>query len=130
MEKTLKRILYIEDEEDIREIAKISLEDLGGFEVKYCASGHEAISVAEAFHPDLFLLDVMMPNLDGPATLKELKKINSLRNIPAIFMTAKIRESEVGDYLSCGAIGVIAKPFNPMTLSDSIRIFWNKWYEK
>lgn len=123
---TLKKILYVEDEDDISEIAKISLEDIGGFQVKYCASGKEALTVAEAFQPDLILLDVMMPGLDGPSTLKELRKISSLEHTPTIFMTAKIQPSEVEHYKSIGAIDVISKPFDPMTLASAIKSSWEK----
>ena len=124
MDKELKKILYVEDEADIREIAKISLEELGGFTVKYCSSGKEALDVAESFAPDLFLLDVMMPVLDGPATLKELRKIDSLKDVPAIFMTAKVQGSEIEQYKKIGAIEIISKPFDPMILADLIKSSW------
>jgi CheY-like chemotaxis protein len=129
-ENNLSRILYVEDEEDIRSIAEISLEDIGGFSVKYCASGKEALEVAESFNPDLFLLDVMMPGMDGPTTLVELRKKTRLANVPAIFMTAKIQEHEVAEYKQLKVLAVIAKPFDPMMLPTTIKQAWAKYYEK
>lgn len=130
MTKKLSKILYIEDEKDIREIAKISLEDIGGYTVKYCSSGAEAIEAAETFQPDLILLDVMMPNMDGPSTLKNLRNLKIIKYIPAIFMTAKVQDTEVMEYKNIGAIAVIAKPFDPMTLSEQIQNAWNKLYDQ
>ncbi len=126
MTSELKKILYVEDEEDIRSIAKISLEDIGGFTVKFCSSGNEAIAEAEAFKPDLLILDVMMPGLDGPETLQELRKLPTIKNVPAFFMTARIQESEIAQYKRMGASEVIPKPFDPMTLANTIRQFWSK----
>jgi two-component system OmpR family response regulator len=124
MKTELKRILYVEDEEDIRSIAKISLEDIGGFTVKFCDSGRVAIAEAEAFKPDLLLLDVMMPGLDGPATLCELRKLPALKNTPVIFMTARMQDSEIAEYKKLGVVDVLPKPFEPMTLADVIRKSW------
>ena len=117
----IKKILYIEDEVDIQTIAKIALEDIGGFKLEVCSSGEEALAKAEAFAPDLILLDVMMPGIDGPQTLEALQKIASLKSIPAIFMTAKVQTQEVQHLKSLGAIEVIAKPFDPMSLAQTIR---------
>lgn len=120
----LKKILYAEDEPDIREIVKIALEIVGGLEVKYCANGKELIEAAQHFTPDLVLLDVMMPEMDGPTTLKELRKIPNYKNVPVIFMTAKIQPSEIDNYKSMGAIDVITKPFDPMKLIDTLKNIW------
>lgn len=122
----LSRILYAEDEADIREIALMALEDIGGFTVQACESGHEALDKAVEFKPDLILLDVMMPNLDGPATLDRLKKMQDLSEVPVIFMTAKVQLHEIEHLKSLGAMDVIPKPFDPMTLSDQIRDVWNQ----
>ncbi|HBI21457.1 MAG TPA: hypothetical protein DDY37_02540 [Legionella sp.] len=124
--KALKTILYAEDEEDIRAIAQIALEDIGGFTVRYCANGHEALDASHDFIPDLLLLDVMMPGIDGPTALRELRKQSQFSDIPAIFMTAKIQSNEIEDYKAVGAICVIAKPFDPMTLADEIQRAWVK----
>ncbi|MGD8483661.1 MAG: response regulator, partial [Thioalkalispiraceae bacterium] len=99
---------------------------VGGFDVSICSSGEEALQSAAQFAPQLLLLDVMMPGMDGPTTLSELHKQDELRDIPAIFMTAKVQPQEIEQLLTYGAIGVVAKPFDPMTLSDTIRKIWNE----
>ena len=121
----LKKILYVEDETDIQAVAKIALENVGGFTLEVCSSGAEALEKAPGFAPDLFLLDVMMPGMDGPATFQALRKLPGLENTPAIFMTAKVQPSEVESYKAMGAMEVIAKPFDPMTLSEQIKAVWN-----
>lgn len=122
--RTLPRILYVEDEPDIQTVAKIALETVGGFEVKVCSSGQEALSAAEDFAPDMILLDVMMPGMDGPSTLEALRKKPSLADTPVAFMTAKVQPAEVEHYKSLGAREVIAKPFDPMTLADQVKAIW------
>lgn len=126
--KKLSTILYVEDEEDIRAIAQIALEDIGGFTVKYCSSGKELLQVINNFVPDLILLDVMLPEMDGPTTLIELRKNPDFKNIPAIFMTAKIQPSELEEYKKMGVLDVIFKPFDPMKLSDDIKQAWVNYY--
>ena len=121
----LKRILYVEDEPDIQAVAKMALEMVGGFTVRICSSGEEALGVAADFAPDLILLDVMMPGMDGPSTLKALRNLPSLAKIPVAFMTAKVQPQEVEQYRSLGARDVIAKPFDPMTLSEQVRAIWS-----
>lgn len=122
--ETLTRILYVEDEPDIQAVAKLALEVVGGFVLEVCSSGKEALEKAEAFAPQLMLLDVMMPGMDGPTTMKKLREISTLENIPTIFMTAKVQPQEVKEYKALGAIEVIAKPFDPMTLSTQINDIW------
>ena len=126
MQEELTKILYVEDEADIQEVAKIALETVGGFTLKVCSSGEEALSQAEAFEPQLFLLDVMMPGMDGPETLAELRKIPSLADVPVIFMTAKVQSNEVDGFKKIGALDVIAKPFDPMSLAEKIRTCWSE----
>lgn len=121
----LKKIMYVEDEKDIQAVAKLALESVGGFEVKICSSGEEALREAPVFKPDLLLLDVMMPGIDGPATLGELRKLDDTANTPAVFMTAKVQPQEVAHFKSLGAIDVIAKPFDPMTLAQTIKEIWS-----
>jgi len=116
--------MYIEDEPDITTIAQIALQEIGGFELKCCSSGYDALKEAPVFKPDLFLIDVMMPSIDGPTTLKELRKIPQFSTTPVIFMTAKAQVSEVNEYISMGAAGVITKPFDPIQLADTIRGIW------
>lgn len=120
----LERILYVEDESDIRAIAKISLETIGGFTVEICASGPEAIQKGPAFNPDIILLDVMMPEMDGPSTLHALRALPGLESVPVVFMTAKVQTHEVNQYLALGAVDVIAKPFDPMSLAEKLRSIW------
>ena len=120
----LQRILYVEDEPDIQAVAKMALEMVGGFVVKICSSGEEALKDGQGFMPDLILLDVMMPNMDGPSTLLALRQQTALSETPVIFMTAKVQPIEVEYYKSIGAKGVIAKPFDPMTLATQVRTIW------
>ncbi len=126
----LKRILYVEDEADIQAVAKMALETVGGFMVKTCDSGKEAIEKAPEFLPDLIILDVMMPHMDGPKTLEELRKIPELNSVPVVFMTAKVQPHEIAKYKKLGAVDVIDKPFDPMTLSDKVKQIWQDFTEK
>jgi CheY-like chemotaxis protein len=124
--RTLQRILYVEDEPDIQAVAKLALEAVGGFEVAVCDSGAEALARAPAFAPDLILLDVMMPGMDGPATLNALRALPQTAHTPVIFMTAKVQKNEIEDYKKLGAIDVIPKPFDPMKLAASVRDIWTR----
>ena len=124
MSKPLARILYVEDEPDIRAIAQMALEAVGGFTVIACASGSEALANAPGAGADLLLLDVMMPGMDGPSTLKALRELPATANTPVIFMTAKVQAAEVAQYRELGAIDVIHKPFDPMELSAQISRIW------
>jgi len=121
----LSRILYIEDEEDIQVVTKIALETVGGFTLLVCGSGAEALNEAPEFRPQLILLDVMMPGMDGPTTLKSLRTLPGLDKTPVVFMTAKVHPSEISNFKQMGALEVIAKPFDPMTLASKIRDIWN-----
>ena len=123
---TLQRILCVEDEADIQAVARMALELVGHFQVGVCSSGEEALREVRAFAPDLVLLDVMMPGMDGPTTLNALRELPGLQDLPVVFMTAKVQPSEVALYRSLGALDVIAKPFDPMTLSDQVRGIWEK----
>lgn len=124
MNNDLKRILYVEDEPDIQAVARLALEALGGFEVEVCGSGQEALEKAPSWLPQLILLDVMMPGMDGPGTLAKLRAIPSLSTIPVIFMTAKAQPSEILAYQAMGALDVIPKPFDPMTLAATVKTIW------
>jgi two-component system OmpR family response regulator len=116
-----KKILYVEDEPDIQAIAKIALETIGGFTVRICSSGREALETIGEFNPDCILLDVMMPGMDGPATLKALRQLPGFATTPVVFMTAKVQPREVAEFKALGALDMIAKPFNPMTLASTLR---------
>jgi two-component system OmpR family response regulator len=126
MAKILKRILYVEDEPNISTIAVTVLEAVGGFTTIACASGRQAIESAPTANADLILLDVMMPEMDGPTTLQALRQIPQTAQTPVIFMTAKVQASEIEHYKSLGALDVIAKPFDPMTLSEQIEAIWKR----
>lgn len=119
---SLSRILLVDDDDNIRTIAELSLED--DFEVDIASSGQEAIDIAMVRPPDLILLDVMMPGLDGKATFGKFKEIPSLAAIPVVFMTAKVLTHEIDFYLELGAAGVISKPFDPMTLAEEVQTIW------
>ena len=121
-----ERVLYVEDDPDIRAVAQMALEIVGGLTLKACGSGAEALQAAEGFRPDLLLLDVMMPGMDGPTTLAGLRQLAPTASTPVIFMTAKVQASEVAYYKSLGALGVIAKPFDPMTLAEQVRQLWEQ----
>jgi two-component system OmpR family response regulator len=123
---TLKRLLFVEDEPDIQIVARLALEAIGGFKVEICNSGREALEKAPTFGPDLILLDVMMPGMDGPTTLGALREQPQTATTPVIFMTAKVQPYEVAEYKRLGALDVIAKPFDPMQLSANITAIWNR----
>jgi two-component system, OmpR family, response regulator len=124
MTKPLNRILYVEDEPDIRMVAQMALQAVGGFTVIACASGQEALDAAPGAGADLLLLDVMMPGMDGPTTLKGLRGLPATATTPVIFMTAKVQAAEVAVYKGLGALEVIPKPFDPMELSTQIQRIW------
>jgi CheY-like chemotaxis protein len=115
------RILHVDDEPDIREVVDISLGLNPEFEVRGCASGGEAIAAAAEWSPRLILLDVIMPGMDGPATLAQLRENPQTAAIPVLFMTARAQTREVEQMISLGAQGVISKPFDPMTLAGVVR---------
>ena len=119
----LRRILFVEDDPDIQVVATMALESLGGFTVLACGSGSEALSRFDEFAPELVLLDVMMPGMDGPATLAALRQLPS-GGVPVVFMTARVQAHEIADYRQMGAVDVIAKPFDPMTLAATVQAIW------
>jgi two-component system OmpR family response regulator len=129
MSEKLSRILYAEDEKDIRAIAQVALEDIGGFTVQYCSNSKEVFEIVKDFAPQLLLLDVMMPGMDGPTILKILRDQYNMTDVPAIFMTAKIQAGEIMQYKEMGIIEVITKPFDPMLLAKNINDVWDKYLE-
>jgi len=114
------RVLFIDDEQDIRTVAEISLADVAGWSVSLAGSGAQGLSLAVASPPDVILLDVMMPGLDGPATMAALGEHAGTRHVPVIFITAKLQNAEIERLMSIGAIGVIHKPFDPIELPGEI----------
>lgn len=115
------KILHVEDDADIREIAQLALGLSGDFEVVQSASGEEALLMVQAFVPDVLLLDVMMPGMTGRQTLERMREMPALEKTPAIFMTARAQNSEVEELRDLGAAEVISKPFDPMSLGDQIK---------
>ena len=115
-----KRVLLVDDEDDIREVARVSLEMVGGFEVVTASCGTEAIEMARQERPDAILLDVMMPDMDGPTTYGKLQDEASLKDIPVVFLTAKVQATDNQQFDEIGVAGVIAKPFDPMKLSEQL----------
>lgn len=126
MEEKLMRIMCVEDESDIQTIVRLSLETLGGFTVDICSSGSEALARVSGFKPQLILLDVMMPGMDGPTTLGKLREIPEFSDTPVVFMTAKVQPSEITGYKAIGAADVIPKPFDPMTLPGQVQEVWER----
>ncbi len=124
----LERILYVEDETDIQAVASLALEGVGGFTLCTCSSGAEAVAAVADFRPDLLLLDVMMPGMDGPATLEAIRALPGTADIPVVFMTARVQAHEVAALNALGAIDVIAKPFDPMTLAEHLRRSWARHF--
>jgi CheY-like chemotaxis protein len=120
---TTIRILHVDDEPDIREVVELSLGLDPAFTMQSCGSGKEALVVAAKWQPDFILLDVMMPAMDGPATLLQLRGNAKTAGIPVIFMTARAQAREVDRFRSLGAVGVIPKPFDSMTLAASVRSY-------
>jgi CheY-like chemotaxis protein len=115
-----RRVVVVDDEADIREIATLSLETVAGWQVVSVSSGLEAVAVVAREQPDAVLLDVMMPGQDGPATLAALRAQESTRAVPVVFLTAKAQVRERAQLQDLGAAGVLAKPFDPMTLGTEI----------
>jgi len=115
------KVLIVDDEADIRRIGELSLQSVGGWQVLLAESGAEGIDTARAHRPDLILMDMMMPEMDGLTTLKQLRKVPELESTPVVFMTAKVQREEISRYLEAGAVGVVHKPFDPMMLPDEIR---------
>ena len=113
-------ILVIDDEQDIRMVSRMSLERVGGWRVLEAESGARGLELAAAEQPDAILLDSMMPEMDGPATIERLKADEATKAIPVVFLTAKLQPSERQRYVDLGAEGVLAKPFDPMTLPDDV----------
>ena len=126
MTKPLNRITYVEDDEDIRAIAELALGSLAGYALDLCENGKVALERMPIFKPDLVLMDVMMPVMDGMETLKSIKGQPELSNVPVIFMTAKVQSHEVEEYKDNGAIDVIIKPFDPVELPARVQAIWDR----
>lgn len=128
--KDLEKILCIDDEDDILDIVKLCLEATTNIEVFCTNSGEKALTRLPDIRPDMILLDVMMPIMSGMETLKQIRKEESCKHVPIIFMTARIQPSEIDEYIKMGAMGVIPKPFDPMTLASQVFEHWVKYHEQ
>ena len=117
-------ILYVEDDPDIQAIATLALENIGGFTVTPAEGGQQAIELMKKHDFDLLLLDVMMPGMNGLTTLENIRTLPNGKDIPVIFITAKVQKSEMDNYWSKGALGIICKPFDAMTLSETVKNMW------
>ena len=125
--RSLGRILLLEDDPDIQGVTQILLSDIGGFEVRASASAAEGIEAATAFDPDLILLDVRMPGLDGHGAFAAFRQMPSTATTPVIFMTACVKPSDIMEYRQLGSLGVIPKPFDPDTLAETIQGMWDRY---
>jgi two-component system, OmpR family, response regulator len=126
MNNALQRVFCIDDEEDILQVLQLSLETVGGLSVVCCSNPVEALGRIEAANPEVIMLDVMMPQMDGPATFAALRKLPGLSEVPIVFMTARAQPEDIESYLGLGAAGVIVKPFDPMTVSSEIETIWRE----
>jgi CheY-like chemotaxis protein len=124
--RILKSILLVEDDLHMRTTAKLVLEVIGKFDVRECGSGREALLAARDFQPDLILLDVMMPELDGVATLELLRRIPHLADTPVLFITGRTEPADLLRYLEAGAFGVISKPVVPLSLTGQLHTLWDQ----
>jgi two-component system alkaline phosphatase synthesis response regulator PhoP len=115
-----RRILIVDDEDDIREVAQVSLELLGHYEVLTASCGRDGLDSARTAQPDAILLDVMMPDLDGPATLAALRADPATRDIPVLFLTAKTQAAEHTRLAALGPAGILTKPFDPLKLASEV----------
>lgn len=121
----LRKILFADDDQDMRHLIQICLES-SNLIIEVCESGKELLEKIPYFKPDLIILDLLMPGMDGVSTLKEIKDNTNLGSIPVIFMTAKSGNKEINNLLELGAVDVIIKPFEPLVLEEKIRKIWEK----
>lgn len=123
---SLKKILVVEDDPDIQLVTSLCLQQIGSYEVEICGSARQALEVAPTFLPDLILLDVMMPVMDGVSALQALREIPTTRTTPAVFMTARVQPAEIARYKALGAVDVIAKPFEPESIAEVLGRIWKR----
>jgi len=123
--KPLERVCYVEDDEDIQRIVRMSLERVGKMTVEIVGDPMVAVEAIIRFKPDLVMLDWMMPGMDGPTLFRKLKEEPQTKNLPVIFITAKAASAELAELRSLGALGAISKPFAPKDLPDQLRALWN-----
>ncbi len=124
-QQPLNRICYVEDDEDIRRVVRMSLERIGKMTVEVVADSTRAVEAMVAFKPDLVMLDWMMPVMDGPAVFRKMREQTETMHIPVVFITAKASQTELDELRNMGAAGVISKPFSPKALPDQLRSIWH-----
>lgn len=122
--RALQRVLYVDDEPDIREVVELSLALAADLTVESCGSGEQALKLLPTLRPDLVLLDVMMPGLDGPGTLARMRADPGLAQIPVVFLTAKALPAEIQRFLALGAVAIIPKPFDALKLAEQVQTIW------
>ncbi|HYX64637.1 MAG TPA: response regulator [Burkholderiales bacterium] len=125
-QRPLERIVYVEDDEDIQRIVRMSLERVGKMTVQIVTDPLTAIGAMSAFKPDLVMLDWMMPGMDGPTLFREMKKRPEVAGLPVVFITAKAAPRDLEELKTLGAAGTISKPFSPKDLPDQLRAIWSK----
>jgi CheY-like chemotaxis protein len=123
--RPLNRICYVEDDEDIQRIVRMSLERVGKMSVELVSDPFKAIDVITSSMPDLIMLDWMMPGMDGPTLFKKLREDPRVKDIPVVFITAKASSAEMDELRALGAAGAISKPFSPKELPDQLRAIWS-----
>lgn len=128
--RSLKRILLVEDDPDIQTVTSMALGSFGGYTVHVCGSAREALDSAASFKPDLILLDVMMPGMDGLDTLKALREIPATATTPVIFLTARVQPADVALYNELDSLAVIRKPFEPTALVETIHGLWARYRDQ
>ena len=121
----LNRVCYVEDDEDIRRIVRMSLERIGKMTVELVGDPLLAIESIKAFKPEMVMLDWMMPGMDGPTLFRKMKEVPEVRDLPVVFITAKASPKELDELRVLGAVGTISKPFSPRDLPDQLRAIWN-----
>ena len=122
--RPLTRICYVEDDEDIQRIVRMSLERVGKMTVAVVSDPTQAIATINEFRPDLVMLDWMMPVMDGPTLFKQMKQRPETSSLPVVFITAKASQRDLDDLKQLGAAGTISKPFSPKELPDQLRAIW------
>ena len=122
----LNKICYVEDDEDIQRIVRLSLEKIGKMTVEVVGDPMVAIERIIAFKPDMVMLDWMMPGMDGPALYRKMLETPEVKSLPVVFITAKASERELNELRTMGALGTISKPFSPTNLPEQLRALWNK----
>jgi len=125
-ERPLNRICYVEDDEDIQRIVRMSLERIGKMTVELVTDPMVAIGAITSFKPDLVMLDWMMPGMDGPTLFRKMKQLPEVSALPVVFITAKATQRDMDELIALGAAGTISKPFYPKDLPDQLRAIWAK----